>query len=250
MLPSLWSPSTSILEWCSLPHCLGQLTSSTWWTEATDYLHNACFRAVPNTFRCTRRHPSSWCTSCPALLGARNSLPHHPLPSRVWIVRCAGGVLAGLSLDGQTQNGSRLAVSPPWPMVRFQLLSSRLHPGCQEHGPLAHSTCVTPWAHLCLTRVASFLDHLHLLSHGGGLSPKSVISLTIVCTIPDPTAYGRGSSPDHARAWGLARWGDDPCPEGRHSQLLVDCRFCHAAVGDMVHCLSECPWFEDLRTDC
>ena len=29
-LPSLWSLSTSILEWCSLPHCLGQLTSSMW----------------------------------------------------------------------------------------------------------------------------------------------------------------------------------------------------------------------------
>ena len=57
-----------------------------------NYLHNACLGAVPNAFRCTRRHPSSWCTSWPALLGARNSWPHHPLPSRVWIVRCAGGV--------------------------------------------------------------------------------------------------------------------------------------------------------------
>ena len=27
---SLWFPSTSILEWYSLPHCLGQLTSSMW----------------------------------------------------------------------------------------------------------------------------------------------------------------------------------------------------------------------------
>ena len=67
-------------------------------------------------------------------------------------------------------------------MVRFQLLSSRLHPGCQEHGPLAHSTCVTLWALLCLTRVVSYLDHLHL-SPDGGLSPKFVISLTMVCTI-------------------------------------------------------------------
>ena len=53
---------------------------------------------------------------------------------------------------------------------------------------------------------------------------------------PDPTAYG--SSPDHTRAWGLARWGQDPCPEGRsarHLQLPVDCRFCHAPVGDLVH---------------
>ena len=33
----------------------------------------------------------------------------------------------------------------------------------------------------------------------------------------------------------------DPSPEGRsarHLQLPVDCRFCHAPVGDLVHCLS------------
>ena len=108
------------------------------------------------------------------------------------------------------------------------------------------------------------------LSPDGGLSPKSVISyragmgIASLCVVhfppsafsigggPDPTAYGRGSSPDHARAWGLARWGHDPCPESRsarHLQLPVDCRFCHAPVGDLVHCLSECPWFEDLRTE-
>ena len=43
-----------------------------------------------------------------------------------------------------------------------------------------------------------------------------------------------------------------PCPEGRsarHWQLPVDCCFCHAAVGDLVHCMSECPWFEDLQTE-
>ena len=67
-------------------------------------------------------------------------------------------------------------------MVRFQLLFSRLHPGCQEHGPFAQSTWATLWAHFCQTRVASFQDHLHL-SPGSGLSPKSVISLTMVCRI-------------------------------------------------------------------
>ena len=49
------------LVWCSLPYCLWQLVSSTWWTEATDCLRNACLGAVPNAFLCTRRHPSSWC---------------------------------------------------------------------------------------------------------------------------------------------------------------------------------------------
>ena len=63
----------------------------------------------------------------------RNSLPHHPLPSRVWIVRCGSGfgscwvgplvrpmLVFWLNLDGQTQNGSLqvafchyLAVTPP-----------------------------------------------------------------------------------------------------------------------------------------
>ena len=108
------------------------------------------------------------------------------------------------------------------------------------------------------------------VSPNGGLSAKSVISLMMVCTIAlqwalhlvhcPPSAFSVGrshnqrtdSSPDHARVWGLARWGHDPCPEGRptrHLQLPVDCRFCHAPVGDLVHCLSECPWFEDLRTE-
>ena len=55
----------------------------------------------------------------------------------------------------------------------------------------------------------------------------------------------------------LVRWphfssSEPPCPEGRsarHLQLLVDCRFCHVPVGDLGHCLSECLWFEDLRTE-
>ena len=228
-------------------------------------------------------------------LGARNSLPHHPLPSSVWIVRCGSGVgscwvgptgsmlVFWLSWDGQTQNGSlqdrllslfrRVTSIDQWsdPSCCF--------PGCipdaRNMGQLCTQHVVTLWALLCPTRVMSHLDHLHL-SPDGGLSPEvrhilddglhdraavGIASLSVVHFPPsafsagggpDPSAYRRGSSPDHARAWGLARWGHDPCPEGRsarHLQLPVDCRFCHAPVGDLGHCLSECPWFEDLRTE-
>ena len=100
-------------------------------------------------------------------------------------------------------------------MVRFQLLSSRLHPGCQEHGPLAHSRCVALWAHLCLTRVVSSLDHLHLSPDGGfesevrhyldhGLHNRVAVGIASLSVVHfpafyvggglDPTAYGRGSS--------------------------------------------------------
>ena len=67
---------------------------------------------------------------------------------------------------------------------------------------------------------------------------------------PHPVIYGRGTSPDHARLWGLARWGHDPFPGGRsarHSGLPTVCSFCSAPVGDILHCLSECSMFEDLR---
>ena len=41
---------------------------------------------------------------------------------------------------------------------------------------------------------------------------------------PDPTTCGRGSSPDKARAWGLAKWGDS-CPLGSLSQAFaIACR--------------------------
>ena len=43
---------------------------------------------------------------------------------------------------------------------------------------------------------------------------------------PDPTTYGRGSSPDHARAWGLARWGHDPSAFAVASRLPFLPRSC------------------------
>ena len=71
-----------------------------------------------------------------------------------------------------------------------------------------------------------------------------------VNTDPDVLVYGRGSSPEHARFWSLARWGHDPLPCGRparHLGLPEGCRFCDASVGDLWHALSECPEFADLR---
>ena len=64
-----WSPKKPPCVQCDIgrccpghrvqvPHCLGQLTSSTWWTEATDCLHNACLGAVPNAFRAGASHDS------------------------------------------------------------------------------------------------------------------------------------------------------------------------------------------------
>ena len=247
----------------------------------TDCLHNACLGAVLNASLCTWRHPFSCVHLAQHCL--RLGIPCHiTLPSRVfgscWVGPLVRPMLVfWLSLDGQTQNGSlQVALSLIWPChLHDQSDSSYCFPSCildaRNMGQLR--TCVTLWALLCPTRVVSHLDHLHL-SPDGGLSPKPIISLMVACTIaaavgiaslsvvlfppsafsvgggPDPTAYGRDSSPDHARPWGLARWGHDPCPEGRstrHMQLPVDCRFCHAPVEDLVHCLSECPWFEDLR---
>ena len=37
---------------------------------------------------------------------------------------------------------------------------------------------------------------------------------------PDVFVYGRGSSPEHARFWSLARWGHDPLPCGRTARHL------------------------------
>ena len=51
---------------------------------------------------------------------------------------------------------------------------------------------------------------------------------------PDVFVYGRGSSPEHARFWSLARWGHDPLPCGRparHLGLHGSCRFRDASVG-------------------
>ena len=132
-------------------------------------------------------------------------------------------------------------------------------PGYPCQGPLAHSTCVTPWAHLCLTRVAPFLDHLHLSPDGDDGMHNRALHLCllsiflplhsplVVAQIPQPTDGALlqntpGDSPDGA----MLRVQKSL---SKHLQLPVDCRFCHAAVGDLVHCLSECPWFEDLRTE-
>ena len=87
-------------------------------------------------------------------------------------------------------------------------------------------------SHFCLTRVVSCLDHFHQ-SPDRGLSPKSVISLTMVCTVAPQwhcvsvccpfflPAFSVGGGPDPTDrvllqttpAWGLARWGHDPCPD-------------------------------------
>ena len=68
-----------------------------------------------------------------------------------------------LSLFGRVTS----MINGPIPVAVFQAASQM--PGTWA---LAHSTCVTLWAHLCLTRVVSHLDHLHL-SPDGRLSPKS-----------------------------------------------------------------------------
>ena len=86
---------------------------------------------------------------------------------------------------------------------------------------------------------------------------RTTVGLTSLSVVPFPPSAFSGchslrTRPDDARAWGLATWGHDPCPEGRsarHLQLPVDCPFCHAAVGDLAKCLSECPWFEDLQME-
>ena len=126
-------------------------------------------------------------------------------------------------------------------MVRFQLLFSRLHPACQEHGPIAHSTCVTLWALLCPTRVTSgsppcvsqrwFESEVrHLLDDGlhsraaVGIASLSVVhfppSAFSVGGGPDPTAYGRGSSPDHPAL------GDSPDGAMNHVQKVAQPGIC------------------------
>ena len=76
-----------------------------------------------------------------------------------------------------------------------------------------------------------------------------VLSPLVACG-PDRLVYGRGSSPEHVRLLGIARWGHDclPCDRfARHVGLPERCRFCDAADGDLWHCLSECPSLADFR---
>ena len=122
-----------------LQTCLGQLTS-TWWTEATDHLHNACLGAGVRT--------------------AQHCLGLGIIPCRITLCRQESGscvvqvwsVLVGLvrpmlvswlSSDGQTQNGSlRVAFCHCYQWSA----SSCCLPGCirdaKNMGHFAHSTCV------------------------------------------------------------------------------------------------------------
>ena len=258
-----------IWEWCSLPPVLGSSRPA----RGEPRQPKVCTMRL--LVPCTWHHPSSWCTSCPAMLGARNSLPHHPLPSGVWIVRCASGVgscwvgpLVSPSVgvlvelgwpDAERISSGRLQsqfgrvtsmINGPIPVAVFQA-ASRM-PGtwtncalnmCHSLGaPLPDACGVISGSPPSVSRRWFESEVRHLLDDGlhnraaVGIASLSVIhfppSAFSVGGGPDPTVYGRGSSPDHARAWGLARWA-----------------FCHAPVGDLVHCLSECPWFEDLRTE-
>ena len=108
--------------------------------------------------------PSSWCTSCPMLLGARNFL-QDPCPRKSGscvakraVASCWVGLLvrpvwvSWLSLGGQVLQVVCChcwGACPRCPVVRFLLLSFGLHPTRLKHGSLAHSTCVTFSAHLC-----------------------------------------------------------------------------------------------------
>ena len=66
---------------------------------------------------------------------------------------------------------------------------------------------------------------------------------------PDHVVHGRLTLPSHARLWGLARWGHDPCPGGCSSSLgqSLSCVSCDAPQGDLAHCQSSCRAFSDLR---
>ena len=216
--------------WCGLSPTFCW-AAHTWWIEATD-----CLRCV------------SWCRAERFPLHRASSiflvvrlaqycwgsdLTHYPQR----IVRCAGVVascwtgllvhpmlVSWLRLGSQTRNGSFRVVfcrcwetsrqnSGPLPVVIFQV-AFRM--------PGTWTICALNMCHslgAALTCLASVLGHLRL----GGLSPKSVISSTVLFTIapqwalhlcllsisslyslcwwqPDPTGYGRGSSLWEARS--------------------------------------------------
>ena len=58
-----------------------------------------------------------------------------------------------------------------------------------------------------------------------------------------PLAYCQSVEPELVRWWGLARYGHDPGLGGRgarHRGVSSNCRFCHANVEDLAHCMSSC----------
>ena len=66
----------------------------------------------------------------------------------------------------------------------------------------------------------------------------------------DLSIYSSNIDPGLVRWWGLARHGHDPCPGGRparHRGGEVACFCCPSTLGDLTHCLTSCPAFEDLR---
>ena len=124
-------------------------------------------------------------------------------------------LVSWLSLGGLTQNqifsGRFLSLlgrllNDRWsaPLAVFQAASQM-----PKHGPLAHSTCATPSAHLCLTRFPSVLDHVvslswwwfeskirHLLD--GGLYSRVTVgvgSLSVVHLHPSAVSIGGNFTP-------------------------------------------------------
>ena len=80
---------------------------------------------------------------------------------------------------------------------------------------------------------------------GVRFSPGSVRTFAL-----DLSIYNSDVDPGLVRWWGLARHGHDPCPGGRparHRGREVACLFCPSTFGDLTHCLTSCPAFEDVR---
>ena len=80
---------------------------------------------------------------------------------------------------------------------------------------------------------------------GVRFSPRSVHPFAL-----DLSIYNSDVDPGLVRWWGLARHGHDPCPGGRparHRGGEVACLFCPSTFGDLTHCLTSCPAFEDVR---
>ena len=80
---------------------------------------------------------------------------------------------------------------------------------------------------------------------GVRFSPGSVRPFAL-----DLSIYNSDVDPGLFRWWGLARHGHDPCPGGRparHRGGEVACLFCPSTFGDLTHCLTSCPAFEDVR---
>ena len=110
--------------------------------------------------------------------------------------------------------------------------------------PRTRATCALNVCHfsLDLTRVVSCLDHFHL-SPDGRLSPKSVICLTMACTIAPHLHFPSAFTVPLVVA---------QIPQPTDGTLLQTT----PSPGDspdgamiLVQKVSECPWFEDLRTE-